>query len=112
MNKQQELLNALLLYPEHRLVVMYANEGNCDYDYSLGQVRRIEITEMTAYNDERVIFTDDYDELLELIEDDIYSDKYGNRILNDEENAEIHQLAKQEIEKYKWESVIVAYVSN
>ncbi|WP_341323400.1 hypothetical protein NSQ62_07970 [Solibacillus sp. FSL H8-0523] len=112
MNKKQELLNALLLYPKRRLVFMYSTEGNDDYAYSLGEIIRIEIAEMTVYNDERVIFNDEHDDLLEMIEDDIYSDKYGSQTINDEQNAEIHELAKVEIEKYEWESVIVVYVGS
>lgn len=113
MSKKEELINIIQQYPEHRLVSMFSNEGNGDYAYSLGEIERIEVTEMTVYNDERAIFSDEFDKLLEIIEEDVASDKHGySKILSDEENSEVEKLAKEEILKYKWESVIVIYVGN
>jgi len=50
--------------------------------------------------------------LLETIEEDIYTELYGDKTINDEEVAEIERLAKEEIKKYTWEPVIVVYVGS
>lgn len=112
MDKKQELINVVAENPERRLIVMYSSEGNSDYAYSLGEIQKIEVTETTTYNDERVYFSDEYEELLEKIEDDIYTELYGNKTINDEEVAEIERSVKEEIKKYNWEPVIVVYVGS
>lgn len=113
MSKKQELMDAIQQYPDRRLIAMFSNEGNSDYAYSLGEIEKVEVTETTTYNDERVFFSDEYEELLEIIEDDIHTERYGNQTVNDEEIiAAIEQFAKEEIKKYKWEPVIVIYVGN
>lgn len=112
MSKKQELMEAIQQYPERRLIAMFSNEGNSDYAYSLGEISKVAVTETTTYNDERVFFSDEYDELLETIEENIYDEKFAQKILTDEEKAELLELAKVEIAKYKWESVIVIYVGN
>lgn len=113
MDKKMELVNAITQHPERRLVVMYDSEnGNSDYAYTLGSIQKVEVTEATLYNDERVYFSDEYDELLEKIEDDIYTEKYGNKTINDEEVTEIERITKEEIAKYEWEPVIVVYVGS
>ncbi|MGY3186466.1 hypothetical protein [Lysinibacillus sp. TE18511] len=113
MDKKQELINAITQNPERRLVVLYDSEnGNSDYAYTLGEIQKVEVTETTTYNDERVYFSDEQEELLETIEEDIYVEKYANKILTDEENAEIERLAKEEIKNYEWEPVIVVYVGS
>ena len=112
MSKKQELMDAIQRYPERRLIAMFSNEGNSDYAYTLGEIIKVKVTETTTYNEERVFFSDEYDELLETIEEDIYIERYLNKVLNDEENAEIEHLAKDEIAKYDWEPVIVIYVGN
>lgn len=114
MTKKQELINILKEYPDHKLIVMYDSEGgNSDYSYTLGEIQRIEVTETTIYNDERVFTSDEYDELLEIVEEDITAEKYGySKILSDDELNEVNTLAKEEIGNYKWESVIVIYVGS
>lgn len=113
MDTKQELINAITQNPERRLVVMYDSEnGNRDYAYTLGEIQKVEVTETTTYNDERVYFSDEYDGLLETIEEDIYTELYGNKTINDEEVATIERLAKKEIKKYEWEPVIVVYVGS
>lgn len=112
MDKKQELVNAITENPERRLIVMYSSEGNHDYSYTVGEIEKVEVTESTTYNEERVYFSDEYEELLETIEEDIYTELYGDKTINDEEVAEIERLAKEEIKKYTWEPVIVVYVGS
>ncbi|MGE7114687.1 hypothetical protein [Lysinibacillus sp. NPDC047702] len=111
MDKKQELVNAVMKHPERRLVVMYSSEGNSDYSYTLGKIERIEVTETTLYDD-RIFFNDEYEDLLEILAGDIHSEKHGNRVVSDEEDAEIEKLAKQEMKNYEWEPVIAVYVGS
>ncbi|MGE7115014.1 hypothetical protein [Lysinibacillus sp. NPDC047702] len=111
MDKKQELINAVTKHPERRLVVMYSSDGNSDYSYTLGEIEKIEVTETTLYDD-RVFFSDEYEDLLEILAGDIHSKKHGKKVVSDEEDAEIEQLAKQEMKNYEWEPVIVVYVGS
>ena len=113
MDKKEQLLQAIKEHPERELFFMYSSEGNSDYAYTVGKILEVEVTETTTYNEERVYFADEYDSLLETIEEDIYFEKYRDnmsKVLTDEENAEIEHLAKEEIEKYEWTPVIAVYV--
>ncbi|MEG0259439.1 MAG: hypothetical protein RR651_06155 [Lysinibacillus sp.] len=113
MSKKQELMDAITQNPERRLVVMYDSEsGNSDYAYTLGKIQKVKVTEMTSYNDERIYYSDEYDDLFETIEDDVHTELHGIKTVNNDEIAEIKRLAKVIIEKYKWEPVIVVYVGS
>lgn len=111
MGKKQELVNAITENPERRLIVMYSSEGNHDYSYTVGEIEKVEVTESTVY-DNRIFFNDEYEDLLEILEDDFHFDKFGAEIVSDMEAVEIRKLAEEEMKKYEWEPVIVVYVGS
>lgn len=115
MDKKQELFYALRDNPELRLVAMFSNDGNDDYEYSMGEATKVQVTHIFEYG-ERIYCSDESDELREIFEDHLFDELYGDepysRVFTDEENDELERLAQEKLEKVEWEPVIIVYVSN
>ena len=114
-DKKQELLEAISNNPELRLIAMFSNGGDEEYRYSLGQITKVEVTEVTEYDDV-VYFSDEEDVLREVFEDHFFDEIYGDepygKVYTDEENEELEELARKKLAECEWENVIVIYVSN
>lgn len=111
MNKNiKELVELIEKHPDRKVIAMVKFEvvGSDDFSRWLGHIGKIGLEEI-YYSDERVYYkSNDWDELLEEIQDNIYIDKreYG---ITDEE---LERLAEEEINKLEWQKVIIINIDN
>lgn len=98
-----ELRNLILENPELPVLIFCGEDAwNSDYGYSQGEVKRIEVEELTLYG-EQWLEKDDYEEELEegLCDEEEYKD------WSDEE---FDRMIKQKVEETEFVKAIVIYV--
>lgn len=109
MNKNiKELVELIEKHPDRKVIAMVEFEvvGSDDYYRWLGRIGKIKLEEIYQ-SDERIYYkSNDWEELLEEIQDNIYIDKREDGITDDE----LERLAEEEIDKLEWQKVIVVNI--
>lgn len=104
LNDTGELRNLILENPELPLLIFVGEEAYCpDYAYTMAYPNRVEIEELTLYNDERWVDYDGYKDWL--IDDLSDEEKYKN--LSDEE---YEKMIDEKMEEVEFVKAIVIYV--
>lgn len=113
MNTKEKLLQAIKEYPESEIVYIYPSNSYNDAKYTLGTSVGVEVKKIRVHIEGKSRTVEEYNSSIGEIKEAIYAKKYRanmSKVLTDEEIAEIERLAKEEIEKYEWTSVIAVYL--
>ena len=106
-----DLGELLTRYPDREVIYMVDNDTyNEDYSHTLGYGGKIILDEYTT-EDERIwLKSEEEDEFLEKIEEDIWQLHYNEKELSDEEEVQLKAKAQASFDSYDWKKAIIIYI--